>query len=239
MPSAHATRRASERSSSVQQRPVRPASPEWSQSCIESPMTSCPSSFRSRAATEESTPPDMATAMRIRKIVRDPGNGKRKTGNDLTARCFPSFSVSRLPLNGPGGLSGFRDDPRQDLENPVDLLVGRQARQREAHDALRLRRGDAEREDGRRGGEGPAGAGASHRYRDAFQVEPDQQRLSRQPGKLDRGGVREPAPARPDRLGPYDGVQEPLFQPVSKPGVPGAFGEPLARESGGDAEAND
>jgi hypothetical protein len=65
----------------VQQRPLRPASPEWSQSCIERPTTSCPSFFKRRAATEESTPPDMATAIRMAKrlhrlegvVFEDPG----------------------------------------------------------------------------------------------------------------------------------------------------------------------
>src|SRR6266496_5645322 len=68
MSRAQATRRASEMSSRVQQRPVRPESEEWSHSCIERPMTSCPSSFSRRAATEESTPPDIATAMRIERF---------------------------------------------------------------------------------------------------------------------------------------------------------------------------
>ena len=34
---------------------------EWSQTCMEMPITSCPSSWRRAAVTEESTPPLMAT----------------------------------------------------------------------------------------------------------------------------------------------------------------------------------
>ena len=65
---AAATRRASCRSSSVQQVPKLrspPASPDASYSCIDRPMTSWPASASRAAATDESTPPDIATAMRI------------------------------------------------------------------------------------------------------------------------------------------------------------------------------
>src|SRR6185295_14392490 len=107
MSSAQATPRASDRSSSVQQRPVRPVSPEWSQSCIERPTTSCPSSLRSRAATEESTPPDMATAIRTRDIVREAEGGRRE-----------AEPLQRYPLRlTPNAYrpAGFGDDTRDDL----------------------------------------------------------------------------------------------------------------------------
>ena len=66
-PSDQATRRASERSSSVQQRPVRPASPGMVPELHREADDFVPLLLESRAATEESTPPDMATAMRMRE----------------------------------------------------------------------------------------------------------------------------------------------------------------------------
>src|SRR5208282_675950 len=70
MPMCSATRRASWTSSSEQQRPVTfsgipscPASRRWFQSCMVRPMTLCPSARIMAATVEESTPPDMATAI--------------------------------------------------------------------------------------------------------------------------------------------------------------------------------
>src|SRR5450755_4362887 len=70
MPRVSATRRASYTSSIEQQRPWTdsgmpscPAMRRWFQSCMVSPMTGCPSARSMAATVEESTPPDMATAM--------------------------------------------------------------------------------------------------------------------------------------------------------------------------------
>src|SRR5208282_1803770 len=70
MPMCSATRRASWTSSSEQQRPVTfsgipscPASRRWFQSCMVRPTTLCPSARIMAATVEESTPPDMATAI--------------------------------------------------------------------------------------------------------------------------------------------------------------------------------
>src|ERR1019366_1681186 len=70
MPRVSATRRASYTSSIEQQRPWTdsgmpscPARRRWFQSCIVRPMTLRPSARSMAATTEESTPPDMATAM--------------------------------------------------------------------------------------------------------------------------------------------------------------------------------
>src|SRR5438874_5993069 len=63
MPSFHATRFASVRSSIVQHPPyVESAFVRLSYICIDRPTTSCPADLRMYAAVEESTPPDMATA---------------------------------------------------------------------------------------------------------------------------------------------------------------------------------
>src|SRR6266478_3943817 len=70
MPRVSATRRASYTSSIEQQRPwtdsgipLCPARRRWFQSCMVRPMTLHPSARSMAATAEESTPPDMATAM--------------------------------------------------------------------------------------------------------------------------------------------------------------------------------
>src|SRR5712692_3085815 len=70
MPMVSATRRASYTSSIEQQRPFTdsgmpscPARRRWFQSCMVRPMTLRPSARSMAATAEESTPPDMATAM--------------------------------------------------------------------------------------------------------------------------------------------------------------------------------
>src|SRR2546425_10128962 len=64
MSSFQATRRASARSSIVQHPPyTESAFCKLSYICIERPTTSCPADLRMYAAVDESTPPDMATAI--------------------------------------------------------------------------------------------------------------------------------------------------------------------------------
>src|SRR5437762_9104274 len=66
MPSFHATRFASVRSSIVQHPPyVESALLRLSYICIDRPTTSWPAALRMYAAVEESTPPDIATAIFI------------------------------------------------------------------------------------------------------------------------------------------------------------------------------
>src|SRR6185369_2995177 len=72
MPSLAATRPASMTSSMVQQGREEPAAPAvslpLSQSCMVAPITSYPCSRSRAAATEESTPPLMATSTRPRPV---------------------------------------------------------------------------------------------------------------------------------------------------------------------------
>src|SRR6185369_8332290 len=72
MPSLAATRPASMTSSMVQQGREEPAAPAaslpLSQSCMVAPVTSYPCSRSRAAATEESTPPLMATSTRPRPV---------------------------------------------------------------------------------------------------------------------------------------------------------------------------
>src|SRR5580658_2857274 len=115
MPSVSATRRASYTSSSEQQRPCTasgmpscPASRRWFQSCMVRPMTSCPSARSMAATVEESTPPDMATAM-----VLFCGIGF-KAGCQLRAHSCSIVNRGQLPEAG--------DGLRQQVEGELNIL---------------------------------------------------------------------------------------------------------------------
>src|SRR5215210_5162740 len=86
-----ATRRASARSSMVQHPPyvVSDARLRLSYICIDSPMTSCPCNFSRYAAVEESTPPDIATAIFISCAV----TGHIGHNSSAVATEVPAFSV--------------------------------------------------------------------------------------------------------------------------------------------------
>src|ERR1017187_1824997 len=77
MPSCCATRRASSTSATEQQ----PESDCPPQSLSVAPTTSCPRSTRRAAATEESTPPDMATNTRTGPVCH-PFSGGMSQGGD-------------------------------------------------------------------------------------------------------------------------------------------------------------
>src|SRR2546425_5208411 len=79
---AAATRRASCRSSIEQQLPNEVCPSLWSYSCIDRPMTSCPCSASSAAATDESTPPDMATTIRMFLLDRDGCTSRSHEGHE-------------------------------------------------------------------------------------------------------------------------------------------------------------
>src|SRR5437762_4456626 len=96
MPSFHATRFASVRSSIVQHPPyVESALLRLSYICIDRPTTSCPADLRMYAAVEESTPPDMATAI----FTRPCNKGHRICMPELT-----QWSLISLARGVPGGL---------------------------------------------------------------------------------------------------------------------------------------
>src|SRR5918993_5959382 len=109
MPRRPATRRASCRSSIVHQVPNLAWPSCWSYNCIERPSTSCPWSTSSAAATEESTPPDIATAIRI-------ASGRPAVGEGAEAR----------------------DDRRQDVEQRGDLGGGGVTAEAQAQRVLRV-----------------------------------------------------------------------------------------------------
>ena len=92
--------------------------PAASYSCIDRPMTSCPSRASSAAATDESTPPDMATTIRI---------GSQAARTSRAAREAPELL----------------DDPRQLRDDEIDLGVGVAGAEAEADRVLRARAREA------------------------------------------------------------------------------------------------
>src|SRR5258706_15417731 len=106
MSSFHATRRASARSSSVQQPPyVVSDAARLSYICIDSPTTSCPSDLSRYAAVDESTPPDMATAIFIGFGPADatrhrPLNGMRRGDLPVTGHELAVGECDNLKSNG-------------------------------------------------------------------------------------------------------------------------------------------
>src|SRR5436309_7560043 len=117
---------------------------------MDTPMTSWPCSASSAAATDESTPPDIATTMRI---VLCPHHGSSRSHEEpevprriLVQRFFVSLRVLR---EDPWRLSAARDrllpcqssqffhQPRQYLDDAVDFLFGRKHAETEAQRVLR------------------------------------------------------------------------------------------------------
>src|SRR4249920_1817725 len=109
MPSCAATRRASSTSATLQQ----PESDSPPHSLRVTPVTSCPCSSRRAAATEESTPPLIAT--RTREPITPPPWG---------ARCSPGYPARPRSRRLPGAAQ-LRDGSRDHVEGDVDVGVGR------------------------------------------------------------------------------------------------------------------
>src|SRR5215210_3766237 len=108
MPSWPATRRASSAASSEQQlflNSLTESATSWSR--IHTPTTSWPCSWSIAAATEESTPPDIATSTRL-------------IAASLTASCRDRLA-QRVCGEDRGGGARFADEPGHDLDRPVDL----------------------------------------------------------------------------------------------------------------------
>src|SRR5467141_1242220 len=111
-------------------------------------MTSWPCSASRAAATDESTPPDIATTILA-------------TSADALL-CEPA---------------DLCDQPWQHLNHAIDFALGRIQPQTEAQGVLRPVRREAHRAQHVRGLERARRAGRSGRHRDAFEVECDQQAL--------------------------------------------------------------
>src|SRR6476660_5620188 len=98
-------------------------------------MTSCPSSARSAAATDESTPPDIATTIRIRCRL-DPPRRHEDTKNAVSKKSsrlrvfVASHGLARQPAE-------LLDEPREDVGDTVNRGFGRVRAEAEAQGILR------------------------------------------------------------------------------------------------------
>src|SRR5579863_1144807 len=86
MPRWSATRRASWMSCPAQQAPLRPIAAPWSYSCSVTPTTSWPASCSKPATVLLSTPPDIATRMRIALIVHHVAGAGRQLDHQAIQR---------------------------------------------------------------------------------------------------------------------------------------------------------
>src|SRR3954451_12744368 len=104
-----------------QQLPNEMSPPAWSYSCIDRPITSCPSSARSAAATDESTPPDIATTifMGFKKLPSSAARSARRAGA------------------GPGEASQLSNESRKRVDDAIDLHLGRKQPEAETQRVLR------------------------------------------------------------------------------------------------------
>src|SRR6266540_1493555 len=198
-------------------------------------MTSCPPSLRSKAATEESTPPDMATAMRILRLYvsRHSGGGTREASRS----AFPvPPPASRFPALH---LTSLLDDTGNDVDRSLDLFECGKAGERETDDTLRLRGRKTQRKDGGRRGQCSARAGAPDRNCNALEVESGEQSLPRK--TLEEKGRRVRQARRPpsDHTSPREAFQNSLLEPVAQARDPDRLIESLAGQPGRDAESHD
>src|SRR5438093_3835336 len=105
-------------------------------------MTSWPSSASMAAATDESTPPDMATAIRIfqrsssaTKTRRHEENLVFRAAQDLVfLRVFVSSWLDNSPSSE---IPELLDKPGHHGDDPIDLLFGREHPQTEPQRVLR------------------------------------------------------------------------------------------------------
>src|SRR5688572_13272353 len=166
MPSWAATRRASSTSDTLQQ----PESDSPPHSLSVTPVTSCPSARRRAAATDESTPPLMATSTRI------------SAPSSRSAR-------SRHPASGAPGQPVHTG--RDHGDGLVDLGLGGGPPEGEPH--RRTGEFDGQAHGGQDMGrlQGPRGAGRARRGAHTVTVEEEQQRLGLHTGEGDMAVVDE------------------------------------------------
>src|SRR5581483_4020539 len=190
---AAAARRASCRSSSVQQLPKRMSPSRWSYSCIDTPITSWPWSASMAAATDESTPPDMATTILIVLLY------------DFRPR---GFAGRHLP-------EPF-DDGGEDRDDVIDLLLCIGRAQAEADGVLRPVQRESHRLEHVRRLQRAGRAGGPGRYGDTFEVQGDQQRLRLDPVEADVRGIWHPQlPIAIDHR-PANGAEDAGFESITK-----------------------
>src|SRR6266542_1935290 len=198
-------------------------------------MTSCPPSLRSKAATEESTPPDMATAMRILRLYvsRHSGGGTREASRSAFPLPPPA---SRFPALH---LTSLLDDTGNDVDRSLDLFECGEAGERETDDTLRLRGRKTQRKDGGRRGQCSARAGAPDRDRNALEVESGEQSLPRKTLEEKRRRVRQAGRPPSDYTSPLETFQNSLLELVAQARDPDRLTESLAGQPGRDTESHD
>ena len=170
-----------------------------------------PRRWRGTSSSAASWPPCRRSAPRRSGTSRGTGRTRRSRPDSRGARerrRRPAPTRARTSSTTAGSSSRTR----------VDLGVRRLAREREAHDAPGLLPREPEREQRRRGRERAARAGASDGHGDALEVEPDQERLARRPGKGHGRRVRQPLDAalrRRARRG--DALEDAALEAVAQP----------------------
>src|SRR6188474_3718449 len=105
---------------------------------MDRPITSWPASARSAAATDESTPPDMATTTLI--VCRSFQRRDRQDAKGyFRSVCFASsrLCVETSTRAHGGEASQLRHDSRQDRNDVIDLCLGVAGAQAEADGVLR------------------------------------------------------------------------------------------------------
>src|SRR5580765_115103 len=118
---------------------------------MERPMTSWPCSASRAAATDESTPPDIATTIRMLFDLTS-GWPRKHEGHEVSRRCFLYSTcfvclrvlrvfVACLPCQS----TKFLDQPRQDLDDSIDVFLRREHAEAEAERILRPVRREAHR----------------------------------------------------------------------------------------------
>src|SRR5437867_4210649 len=239
---AAATRRASCRSSMEQQLPKEVCPSLWSYSCIDRPMTSCPCSASSAAATDESTPPDMATTIRMSKTCRDHEDTKKK--NHSSSSCSSSsFRVFVVALSGhclPSQAAKLLDESRQHLDHAVHFFFRRKHAEAEAERALRpvRRQSHCPQHVRRLERAGRTGGPCGHRH--ALEIERDQQTLRLDPFEADVRRVWHARFRRAVHRRAGHGAENARFEAIPKSGDAWRFdGQLSSRQPRGDAEAGD
>src|SRR5215831_4297075 len=140
-------------------------------------MTSWPCSASSAAATDESTPPDIATTMRtVVSITEEPRSHEKHEGSRrrfVYGTCFVPLRVPCVFVVSLCQSAKFLDEPRQDLDDAVDLCLCRVDAEAEAERVLRPVWRKAHRSQHVRRFERSRRASRSGRHGHAFQVEGD------------------------------------------------------------------
>src|SRR5579862_4893191 len=177
--------------------PSRPARRRWSQSCIVSPMTLCPSARSMAATVEESTPPDMATA-----IVRAPISFRLLDSNML--------AVDRAQLAQSRGCF------RRQCERKIDLFSGGLLSQTKPNAGPRPIRRRSHRDQHVRRLNRPGRTCRPGRNRETFEIKRDYHRFTIDVIEIYVRRVRHTRSAPAVHACTFDLGENSLFQPIAQ-----------------------